>query len=635
MKFYVSFSLSPVQEFVSAARTTRDLWTGSFLLSWLTGHAILSVGRENLVLPSVADEDLLLDLIQRCRENPNGSVPKITDGAPWVPTIPNTFVAQVDKDFEVDSLRTAALDEWNRISGCVEQHLSSRTKNYGNGNCWAFWKMQVENYWEIHLNRVSVEQAQRSGRQFMPYLENDFQAGLKYTGRLAAASKQIRQFQPHEVYRDSSGQHLMEDTRPKCSMFASMAQMGPIAETGESQMELSRSFWEYCVRQTSIEGARLQPKDRLCAVALVKRFAYACYFQPQFKRHVDDAVLAPFSFPDIDTICSRTWLNRAQIEPEEGLNEHRKPYWSGRWLRWKSQREGEEAPASDGMDECPSDDTWAKIIGAKRANGSVPVYYAALMLDGDKMGETIARCNDARELCSVSSELGRFASKTAIEIVEKQFVGKLVYAGGDDVLALLPSENGLACADALRRAFANLQFPNAQGVNPSCTVAIVVAHYKHPLHAVLAKLRSTERFGKLHGGNCLALTVTRRSGEETTNKVEWDSQLESLSEFVQWFRQAPKDSSDDTPGSRKGETDRWVYRFRQALPVLADQDLAVHRTELARLLSKAQLELRQIAKDRFLQFFDSCSQEGVAMESSQRFAQLIQSASFIARNKER
>ena len=37
---YFTFQLGPVQSFIESARTVRDLWTGSFILSWLTVTAL-------------------------------------------------------------------------------------------------------------------------------------------------------------------------------------------------------------------------------------------------------------------------------------------------------------------------------------------------------------------------------------------------------------------------------------------------------------------------------------------------------------------------------------------------------------------------------------------------------------------
>jgi hypothetical protein len=55
---FLSFSLGPVQSFIASARTVRDLWTGSYLLSYLTFEAmrpILEKGdrERSFVLPTL------------------------------------------------------------------------------------------------------------------------------------------------------------------------------------------------------------------------------------------------------------------------------------------------------------------------------------------------------------------------------------------------------------------------------------------------------------------------------------------------------------------------------------------------------------------------------------------------------
>ena len=57
----IYFSLGPVQGFVAQARRTRDLWSGSFLLSYLAGCAInevLAKGGE-ITVPDVNKDELL------------------------------------------------------------------------------------------------------------------------------------------------------------------------------------------------------------------------------------------------------------------------------------------------------------------------------------------------------------------------------------------------------------------------------------------------------------------------------------------------------------------------------------------------------------------------------------------------
>ena len=59
----LSFSLGPVQAFIASARSLRDLWTGSYLLSWLTFAAMRPVleacGPAAVVSPALRGNPLL------------------------------------------------------------------------------------------------------------------------------------------------------------------------------------------------------------------------------------------------------------------------------------------------------------------------------------------------------------------------------------------------------------------------------------------------------------------------------------------------------------------------------------------------------------------------------------------------
>src|SRR5208283_2943082 len=56
------FQLGPVQDFIAAARSIRDLWSGSYLLSWLmaAGMKALSaeVGPDAVIFPSLRGQPL-------------------------------------------------------------------------------------------------------------------------------------------------------------------------------------------------------------------------------------------------------------------------------------------------------------------------------------------------------------------------------------------------------------------------------------------------------------------------------------------------------------------------------------------------------------------------------------------------
>ena len=58
MKHLLVFSIGPVQEFIAAARRTRDLWFGSEMLSEVSRAAAGVIGDGRLIFPSSIDPRL-------------------------------------------------------------------------------------------------------------------------------------------------------------------------------------------------------------------------------------------------------------------------------------------------------------------------------------------------------------------------------------------------------------------------------------------------------------------------------------------------------------------------------------------------------------------------------------------------
>lgn len=54
----LKFQIGPVQDFIAQARSTRDLWSGSYLLSWLVAAGIRKLKTEggSLIFPNDADK---------------------------------------------------------------------------------------------------------------------------------------------------------------------------------------------------------------------------------------------------------------------------------------------------------------------------------------------------------------------------------------------------------------------------------------------------------------------------------------------------------------------------------------------------------------------------------------------------
>jgi CRISPR-associated protein Cmr2 len=149
-------------------------------------------------------------------------------------------------------------------------------------------------------------------------------------------------------------------------------------------------------------------------------------------------------------------------------------------------------------------------------------YYAMLLADGDRMGRAINAATNFAEHRTLSLCLASFATSAA-KIV-KEHDGSLLYAGGDDVLALLPLHTALACASALRIDFAGKlsAFPIPGGGSPTLSVGLGISHYIEPMDAALDLARRSERLAKGETRNALAVILEKRGGSPIEVRGAWE-----------------------------------------------------------------------------------------------------------------
>jgi CRISPR-associated protein Cmr2 len=150
-------------------------------------------------------------------------------------------------------------------------------------------------------------------------------------------------------------------------------------------------------------------------------------------------------------------------------------------------------------------------------NGMRPSpYYVVLLADGDGMGKAIdaqaAEGPDGHR--NISKALALFAENVP-DIVKKHH-GALVYAGGDDVLALLPLHTALDCARKLSEVFKEelKAFADSEGHTPTLSAGMAVMHHVSLLQDALTMVRNAEHNAKNQiGKNALAIRVQKRGGE--------------------------------------------------------------------------------------------------------------------------
>lgn len=136
-------------------------------------------------------------------------------------------------------------------------------------------------------------------------------------------------------------------------------------------------------------------------------------------------------------------------------------------------------------------------------------YIAVIALDGDHMGEKLSGFTRKEEHREFSRKLAAYAASVKIAPED----GVLVYAGGDDVLAVVKAGKAFGIAEELAKSFVKeVNEPGERKVTASVGVAIGSA--KAPLQDLVQEARNAEGRAKhVYGRDALAVSVLKRSGE--------------------------------------------------------------------------------------------------------------------------
>lgn len=192
------------------------------------------------------------------------------------------------------------------------------------------------------------------------------------------------------------------------------------------------------------------------------------------------------------------------------------------------------------------------------------VEHAARQSEIKKYGEQKRAITPNRHL-AISGALNDFSQTVARHVVEEEHLGRLIYAGGDDVLAMLPVADLLSTMQRLRHAYSgtvpedagvdwgelrgrrnlvckdgfawlNGRLMRMMGNNATASCGAIIAHHQAPLAAVLRELRNAESRAKNEGGrDAFSITVVKRSGGALFLTEKWGepvSLLQALRDFL-------------------------------------------------------------------------------------------------------
>jgi len=565
-RVHLAFSIGPVQEFVAQARRTRDLWAGSWLLSYLSETALAAAEKAGGTSVIPYREVDVIGVVSSVNMPVGGC--------------PNRFELEFDDEGGAIKGAEAATNAfrvaWQAIADTVWEQIVIDIADKGNGTQ-KIWERQVSHFWEISWI-VGTPEGTTLGFE-------------------AAARKHFRNVP------------ATEEPGLKCSLMGNMQELS--GHFGRGTGEQQSKFWEAVSKHKKVGMHDLRPNgERLCAIALIKRL-----FPKVITEAVpgaDEALTTQSSWPSTAFFSAHSFLAELDQEVGEGYVEKVTKAGIGQGEREAAKVHGVPWATIDAQAWYRSglqQNDWGieTVEGLRRPlsdlykkSGLEPLpCYAMLIMDGDSMGSLLQKLGDPREL---SRCLGRFAAEVG-EIVSKRN-GRTIYAGGDDVLALLPPREALQAARELAE-----KYTQAFGGNSAATLsgAIVFAHWRYPLRQVIR-----EAHGLLDGvakeatgRDALAIGILLGSGMNAIWSAPWkvingNSAPKILDELIQKF------STEDTSAESTRFNASYLYTLRERFQKLF-QDSAEMPGEYRRIefgddllsdLAHAELRRRMSKSDR-------------------------------------
>lgn len=543
---FVLFSVAPVQEFLAAARRTQDLFAGSRLLSYLVSSAMnkmIADGGE-MIYPFMQESEL--------QQQTHLS-------------IPNRFLCRhPGKISDAEKSCVAAAEEMQNQFSAISNRIRQQFKLEQDDVWRQYWQQQISNFLEINYVCIQAEK------------NDSYTKILQELDDLLGSRKLVRDFDELSYRQDNKlfpGQPGV-----KCSLFANLSAVHP-ANTSANE------FWR---EQVLAFPGIYRRNERLSAVAVTKR-----RFPQMLKAsgHDDDV-----SFPSTTTIAAggfyRALLRACTIDQklQQAVQQYDQAMF--RLHNSRGTARSQPLPAFRDRDVGPAkqfmkwDADWlhpeqyterrlrdtfgdlnaelsARADSVKQArnglfkrirpynqnsgDGRIPAlakYYAVILFDGDKIGETIQNgladhdFDDAlQKHGEISRSLRSFAAETVKDILEgtgtdgNPRLGALVYAGGDDVLALCALDDLLPVLDDMRSAFVQMMATTVD--NPTASAGVTITQHQASLQQALQQARNAVHFAKdslLR--DAVAFALMKRSGEHYLTGAKWSVDAHATTPLV-------------------------------------------------------------------------------------------------------
>lgn len=591
------FSITPVQDFIAKARKLRDYWTGSVLLSYLAFTGISCVmdnlGPDHIVYPSLHNQPLVNSwLIKNCKINEKflkekDDLGKLLDKTKGIAAFPNKFIflCPHDKTKELNEEITKCIkNKWIEIASGVKEFIKKQTN--ADKKFSELWDSQIEDFW--NFSWASAKLAELSDKEKIEKLVSGDTVKKEYdilnsfsknfpnkTVRMYTSTHSLVQsvlaaekIKPSSIRRPQYGIKC-----PLCGEREVLNDFGFAGKTSANEYKTSvDNFWAEIAKWDE-KGKNIREKEQLCAVCSVKRFLPIVS-----KNYSKDSVLREVfnsyeNFPSTTEMAAKNFIERLKNKIPESSEKYNEII---SLLHNEDNSLEDTAEASSLLKN-------AEKQGIKYTNKDK--YYAVLLMDGDKMGDLIngetieakwkdvihedlakkiesgtvsaailKSCFDKKRSLNpalhamISDSLNNFA-RFGVQPAVNSANGKLIYAGGDDVCAVLPLENAIKCAKKISEAY-TMSFAEysengaveidkldsdmkkvgyhlgsgAKGI--SLSGAVIIAHHKEPLREVIQDAhRVLDSIAKEKSGrNSIAIRLKKRSGGDRDFYCKWNEE---------------------------------------------------------------------------------------------------------------
>lgn len=548
---FFAFHIGPVQDFIATARRTQDLWMGSWLLSRLSRVAFETA--QNNGAEPVLPKELAAQQDKTDADVPNHFIMRL-------PSKGRETIAQ--------TVEQAVRDEWQKIESKTKDKFFADVSD-------ALWQRQIGNLLELYWALVDDDGT--------PMARNRAQVALD-------ARKRVKNF----VY--------VEEYNLKCALCGQRQEVSEAVAVRDAKNWWEQRTQSYkgrlrvrenraerlcavcATKRAALNAGALQhagltkpdghfPSTSSVAAAMFKKHLLET-IQASSELEVFLEALKSVGFADndrIDRFCLPALESSSEKNAEPLRSVHDKLlrfdgdlFYVETFTEKRIEKEFKhiyEAILQRGVDELnsqPGDKYTVKdflelepdyvrmrlasvTAGLRSLYSTAKMkpskYFAALMMDGDYMGQFFGKADEAQAQ-ALSEHVSKFAREQAKQIVNANF-GRLVYAGGDDVLALLPLATAIKCARELQEGFKNavdgVRPPAGINQLPTPSVGIAIAHHTAPLDLTLQTMEHAEKAAKnYYGRDALCVHVLKRSGEEVRVGTHWTNDAnESLVSLVE------------------------------------------------------------------------------------------------------